>query len=163
MWLFNLLFSSLSQLWYVEARISRNVSVSPLEFEIMGVDCILMGSKATHLNIFRVRDRNFTLRFCPSHAFVLLQCIYRAPASDVAVCRVKVVVWRWPRKLSMVQRMQWRLLGANKPWGMFFLACVPNEDSIQPAHRHSLIRVFVVWLNFVSWLSKMCEWILVSW
>ena len=34
MWLFNLLFSSLSQLWYVEVRISRSVSVSLLEFEI---------------------------------------------------------------------------------------------------------------------------------
>ena len=40
MWLFNLLFSSLSQLWYVEVRISRSVSVSPLEFEITGVDYI---------------------------------------------------------------------------------------------------------------------------
>ena len=40
MWLFNLLFSSLSQLWYVEIRISRSVSVSPLEFEITRVDCI---------------------------------------------------------------------------------------------------------------------------
>ena len=38
-WLFNLLFSSLSQLWYVEVRISRSVSVSPLEFEITRVDC----------------------------------------------------------------------------------------------------------------------------
>ena len=38
--LFNLLFSSLSKLWYVEVRISRSVSVSPLEFEITGVDCI---------------------------------------------------------------------------------------------------------------------------
>ena len=40
MWLFNLLFSSLSQLWYVEVRISRSVSVSLLEFEITRVDCI---------------------------------------------------------------------------------------------------------------------------
>ena len=40
MWLFNLLFSSLSQLWYVQVRISRSVSVSPLEFEITGVECI---------------------------------------------------------------------------------------------------------------------------
>ena len=40
MWLFNLLFSSLSQLWYVEVRISRSVSVSPLEFEITRVDCM---------------------------------------------------------------------------------------------------------------------------
>ena len=39
MWLFNLLFSSLSQLYYVEVRISRSVSVSPLEFEITRVDC----------------------------------------------------------------------------------------------------------------------------
>ena len=41
MWLFNLLFSSLSQLWYVE--ISRSVSVNPLEFEIMRIDCITTG------------------------------------------------------------------------------------------------------------------------
>ena len=39
MWLFNLLSSSLSQLWYVEVRISRSVSVSPLEFEITRVNC----------------------------------------------------------------------------------------------------------------------------
>ena len=39
MWLFNLLFSSLSQLWYVKVRISWSVSVSPLEFELTRVDC----------------------------------------------------------------------------------------------------------------------------
>ena len=33
------MFSSLSQLWYVEVRISRSVSVSPLEFQITGVNC----------------------------------------------------------------------------------------------------------------------------
>ena len=33
-------FFSLSQLWYVEVRISRSVSLSPLEFEITRVDCI---------------------------------------------------------------------------------------------------------------------------
>ena len=37
-----LLFSSLLQLWYFEVRISRSVSESPLEFEITGVDCILI-------------------------------------------------------------------------------------------------------------------------
>ena len=40
MWLFSLLFYSLSQLWYVKVRISRSVPVSPLEFEITRVDCI---------------------------------------------------------------------------------------------------------------------------
>ena len=40
MWLFNLLFSSLYQTWYVEVRISRSVSVCPLEFEITRVYCI---------------------------------------------------------------------------------------------------------------------------
>ena len=39
MWLFNVLFSSLSQLGYVDVRIFQSVSVSPLEFEIMRVDC----------------------------------------------------------------------------------------------------------------------------
>ena len=49
MWLFNLLFSSLSQLWYVEVRISRSVSVSPLEFEITGVDCIWIKNWSRYL------------------------------------------------------------------------------------------------------------------
>ena len=31
--------SSLLQLWYLEVRISRSVSESPLEFEITRVDC----------------------------------------------------------------------------------------------------------------------------
>ena len=34
------IFSSLPQHWYVEVRISRSVSESPLEFEITKVDCI---------------------------------------------------------------------------------------------------------------------------
>ena len=39
MLLFDLLFSSPSQLGYVEVRISQSVSVSPLGFEITRVDC----------------------------------------------------------------------------------------------------------------------------
>ena len=38
----SILFSSLSQLWYVEVRISRSVSVSPLQSEITRVDYIFM-------------------------------------------------------------------------------------------------------------------------
>ena len=41
MWLFDLLFSIL-QIWYVEIRISRNVSESPLDFEIPRVDCVFL-------------------------------------------------------------------------------------------------------------------------
>ena len=41
MWLFDLLFCSLLQLWYFEVRISRSVSESPLEFEITRADCSL--------------------------------------------------------------------------------------------------------------------------
>ena len=33
-------FSSILQIWYVEVRISRSISESPLEFEITRVDCI---------------------------------------------------------------------------------------------------------------------------
>ena len=40
MWLFDLLFSSLLQLWYVEVWISQSVSESPWEFEMARVDCI---------------------------------------------------------------------------------------------------------------------------
>ena len=35
-----IIFSSLLQTWYVELRISRSISESPLEFEITRVDCI---------------------------------------------------------------------------------------------------------------------------
>ena len=41
MWLFGLFFSSILQIWYVEVRISRSISESPLEFEITRVDCIV--------------------------------------------------------------------------------------------------------------------------
>ena len=37
MWLFDLLFSSIPQIWYVEVRISRSIPESP--FEITRVDC----------------------------------------------------------------------------------------------------------------------------
>ena len=36
---FELFFSSILQIWYVEVRISRSISVSPLEFDITRVDC----------------------------------------------------------------------------------------------------------------------------
>ena len=36
-----IIFSSILQTWYVELRISRSISESPLEFEITRVDCIL--------------------------------------------------------------------------------------------------------------------------
>ena len=40
MWLIELILSSILQIWYVEVRISRSISESPLEFEITRVDCI---------------------------------------------------------------------------------------------------------------------------
>ena len=64
MWLFNLLFSSLSQLWYVEVRISRSVSVSPLEFEITRVDCIILPIhlKLVHCAIWKKKMSLFSLK-----------------------------------------------------------------------------------------------------
>ena len=65
MW-FNLLFSSLSQLWYVEVRISRSVPVSPLEFEITRVDCIWWDK--VHFHTFRLRPiTDTTLYHIMSH------------------------------------------------------------------------------------------------
>ena len=39
MWLFDLFFSSILQICYVDVRISRIISASPLDFEIARVDC----------------------------------------------------------------------------------------------------------------------------
>ena len=42
MWLIELVFSSILQIWYVDVRISRHILESPLEFEITRVDCIFI-------------------------------------------------------------------------------------------------------------------------
>ena len=42
MWLFDLFFSLILQIWYVEVRISWSNSESPLDFEITRVDCIIV-------------------------------------------------------------------------------------------------------------------------
>ena len=45
-----IIFSSILQTWYVELRISRSISESPLEFEITRVDCIrLLGLQSCPL------------------------------------------------------------------------------------------------------------------
>ena len=59
MWLFNLLFSSLSQLWYVKVQISRSVSVSPLEFEITRVDSTLYRRQNLLSTEFSINTENF--------------------------------------------------------------------------------------------------------
>ena len=41
MWLFDLFFPSILQIWYVEERISRSISEGPLDFQITGVDCMM--------------------------------------------------------------------------------------------------------------------------
>ena len=51
MWLVELFFSSILQIWYAEVRISRNISMRPLEFEITRVGCTLL-------------DRNVGFFFC---------------------------------------------------------------------------------------------------
>ena len=47
-----------SQLWYVEVRISRSVSVSPLKFEIMRVDCIKISDPGHYYNCFNIQFFN---------------------------------------------------------------------------------------------------------
>ena len=39
MWLFDFIFCSGMQIWYVQVRISQSISESPLELEIMRVNC----------------------------------------------------------------------------------------------------------------------------
>ena len=46
-----IIFSSILQTWYVELRISRSISESPLEFEITRVDCNCYGLTKMHKSI----------------------------------------------------------------------------------------------------------------
>ena len=52
-----IIFSSILQTWYVELRISRSISESPLEFEITRVDCSMLGKNFNrwHFEIFLCR------------------------------------------------------------------------------------------------------------
>ena len=72
MWLFNLLFSSLSQLWYVEVRISWSVSVSPLEFEITSVDCISVSEL-------------FPLEMCPLPLIILHSLVLQVSDGKITI------------------------------------------------------------------------------
>ena len=81
MWLFNLLFSSLSQLWYVEVRISRSVSVSPLEFEITRVDCTFLLDVA-HISVLTL-VMLIKLR-CHSH--------FQFSANQITWCRLLIQI-----------------------------------------------------------------------
>ena len=44
-----IIFSSILQIWYVEVRIYRSISESPLEFKITRVDCTLLISQRKHI------------------------------------------------------------------------------------------------------------------
>ena len=45
-----IIFSSILQIWYVEVRISRSISESPLEFEITRVDCMCFRGEISKAN-----------------------------------------------------------------------------------------------------------------
>ena len=45
MWLFDLFFSSILQIWHVEVPISQSISECPLDFKIMRVNCIIYRPK----------------------------------------------------------------------------------------------------------------------
>ena len=63
-----IIFSSILQTWYVELRISRSSSESPLEFEITRVDCICKSYsqffQPKTIKVFAIfQDRNFNMKF----------------------------------------------------------------------------------------------------
>ena len=82
MWLFNLLFCSLSQLWYVEVRISR-VSESPLEFEITRVDCIWISSEAFHY--FGLEGKQHSFRQVSDGKIVLSLSCRQCTANRISI------------------------------------------------------------------------------
>ena len=90
MWLFNLLFFSLSQLWYVEVRISRNVSVSPLEFEITRVDCISDAAKAF---MIRFEQAHLTVRIFIFFFFIW----FLRPFQEYFTYIEPIVLQRWAK------------------------------------------------------------------
>ena len=62
-------FSSVLQIWYVEVRISRSISESPLEFEITRVDCnwcMIQESEPLYYTVFGLQR--------PRSAYAFIQC-----------------------------------------------------------------------------------------
>ena len=61
-----IIFSSILQTWYVELRISRSISESPLEFEITRVDCSYNCASipSSHNKITQSLELSFGKRSC---------------------------------------------------------------------------------------------------
>ena len=70
-----IIFSSILQIWYVEVRISRGISESPLEFEITRVDCIF-----SSLNFHPPPRKKFKWVFSFANTFIWLKHILIFPS-----------------------------------------------------------------------------------
>ena len=69
-----MIFSSILQIWYVELRISRSISKSPLEFEITRVDCIWINQVTLihfHFSIFVINILWVLIRTASKHKWYL--------------------------------------------------------------------------------------------
>ena len=58
-----IIFSSILQIWYVEVRISRSMSDSPVEFEITRVDCTFSGTCLNGSLFRRYKNRSIVVWF----------------------------------------------------------------------------------------------------
>ena len=57
--LFELFLFSILQIWYIEVRISRSISESPVEFEITRVDC-MSSEEVTYRKAIEVKKKNIS-------------------------------------------------------------------------------------------------------
>ena len=96
-------FSSILQIWYVEVRISRSVSESPLEFEITRVDCIFKFEcffiKMTWMRFDSVWARKHNLRGhgCKlNSAWTDQKYILSSGHVTFIQCRINVNATSWP-------------------------------------------------------------------
>ena len=124
MWLFNLLFSSLSQLLYVEVRISQRVSVITLKFEITRVDCISSG--LVPFCLWFHMWRLFCLFFFPHLSF--FWCLGKEYVRDIT----KTSLFKYTENFTTKnENFQIKIL-------IFFHICTQNIDcgySLETPHR----------------------------
>ena len=121
MWLFSLLFSSLSQLWYVEVRISRSVSVSSLEFEITRVDCILINHK---ISLLCFTDKQVT-PYADRNKYIIfeLHCIKNEVSITSTSFKQQVVLFLFSMRFRLQLVCVWMSITAY----MLFYHCLSSS------------------------------------
>ena len=123
-----IIFSSILQIWYVEVRISRSISGSPLEFEVTRVDCRKIRHK---LYVKAAMSGNGPLDMCTQHKIQFSQHIHKVWSESSLGCWLS-----WMHGRLVIRRLKVRPPSGRQhsfveiwSWNIFYDHSLLSADS----------------------------------